>query len=130
MRKLGLFALAATLAAGEAAAWNDSEAVSPARAKANLASLFTDQDYPAEAIAAREEGVVGFTLDVGPEGRVTACAVTRSSGSSALDGTTCRLMTSRARFTPAVDAAGEPVADHLAGRIVWRLPPPAPAVAP
>jgi protein TonB len=120
-------ALAAALAAGQAAASNAPEAASPARAKANLASLFTDRDYPAEAIAAREEGIVGFTLDVGPDGRVAACTVTRSSGSSALDGTTCGLMSSRARFTPAVDDSGESVADHLAGRIVWKLPAPAPA---
>jgi protein TonB len=127
MLKLGLFALAAALAAGEAAAWSDSAAAAPARAKANLASLFSDQDYPAEAIAAREEGSVGFELEVGSNGRVTACTVTRPSGSSALDATTCLLLRSRARFTPAVDVAGEPVADHLAGRIVWKLPPPSPA---
>ena len=126
MLKLGLFALAAALAGGEAAASSEPGTVSPARAKANLASLFTDQDYPAEAIAAREEGSVGFTLDIGSNGRVTACTVTLSSGSSVLDEATCRLISSRARFTPAVDSAGQTVADHVAGRIVWKLPAPPP----
>lgn len=127
MLKFGLFALAAAFAAGEAAAWNDPEAGSPARAKANLASLFSDQDYPAEAIAAREEGTVGFKLEVSADGRVSACTISGSSGSAALDSTTCRLLTSRGRFTPARDSAGNPVPDEMAGRIVWKLPAPAPA---
>jgi protein TonB len=126
MRRLSLWVLAGALVAGEAAACSDSEAASPARAKANLASLFTDQDYPAEALAAREQGDVGFSLEVGANGRVTACAVTRSSGSAALDGATCRLISSRARFTPALDAGGATVPDKVAGRIAWRLPAPAP----
>lgn len=98
----------------------------PARARANLAALLSDADYPASAIAAREQGAVEFRLDIGVNGRVTGCAITRSSGSAALDSTTCRLLQSRARFTPARDAAGTPAPDRVAGKIVWTLPAPAP----
>ncbi|MGZ8285931.1 MAG: energy transducer TonB [Allosphingosinicella sp.] len=128
MRKLSLFALAGSLLAGEAAACNESEAPTPARAKANLASLFSDQDYPAAAVAAREQGEVGFALVVDANGRVSGCTITHSSGSTALDSTTCRLMRSRARFTPALDAGGATVPDKFTGRIVWTLPaaPPYP----
>ncbi|HET9639986.1 MAG TPA: energy transducer TonB [Allosphingosinicella sp.] len=126
MRKLGFLALAGALLASEAAACDPPEAATPARAKANLASLFIDKDYPVAALAAREQGDVGFALDVGPDGRVAGCTVTRSSGSTALDGTTCELMSSRASFTPARDAAGAPVADHVRGKISWRLPPAPP----
>jgi protein TonB len=66
---------------------------------------------------------VGFAVDVGPSGRVMGCAITRSSGSAALDSATCRLIQSRARFTPALDAGGAPVSDKVAGRISWVLPP-------
>lgn len=123
MRNLSVFALAGALLAGEAAACDDSDAVTPARAKANLASLFFDQDYPAAALAAREQGMVGFSLEIGPNGRVAACAVTRSSGSSELDSATCRLIQSRARFTPALDAGGATVPDKVRGMINWTLPP-------
>jgi protein TonB len=92
-----------------------------ARSKVNLASLIVNADYPASARAAREQGLVEFTLDVGPNGRVTGCTVTRSSGSPALDSTTCRLMQSRARFTPALDGSGATVADRMTGRLIWRL---------
>jgi periplasmic protein TonB len=101
-----------------------------ARAKANLTSLFSDQDYPAAALRAGQQGAVGFALDVGPDGRVSGCTITRSSGSSELDSTTCRLIRSRARFTPALDSAGLTVSDEVHGRINWVLPSPPPAPAP
>jgi protein TonB len=128
MRKLSFLALAGALLASGAAACEDEAVAAPARAKANLASLLSDQDYPAAAVAAREQGDVAFALDVGANGRVTACAVTRSSGSSALDLATCRLIQSRARFTPAVDAGGATVPDKVRGRISWILPPAPPPV--
>jgi protein TonB len=96
--------------------------VTPARAKANLASLFSDEDYPASAVRAGESGATGFRLEVGANGRVSNCTVTSSSGSSALDSTTCRLLRSRARFTPATDSTGSTTSDSVSGRIVWRLP--------
>jgi protein TonB len=96
--------------------------VTPARAKANLASLFSDEDYPASALRSSESGATGFRLEVGSNGRVTNCTVTSSSGSSALDSTTCRLLRSRARFSPATDSSGAATSDSYSGRIVWRLP--------
>lgn len=97
--------------------------VEPARAKANLASYVSDEDYPDSAERNKEQGTTAFTLDVGPDGRVTGCSIAGSSGSSTLDATTCRLMRSRARFTPAHDSSGNPVGDRVSGRIRWVLPP-------
>jgi protein TonB len=96
--------------------------VEPARARANLASLFSTEDYPASAIRAGESGTTGFRLEIGANGRVTNCTVTSSSGSSALDSATCRLLRSRARFTPARDSSNNPTTDTHSSRIVWRLP--------
>lgn len=96
------------------------------RAQAPLATLFSSDDYPAAAARAGEEGAVGFRLHVGKDGRVAACTVTASSGSAALDSTTCQLIALRARFQPARDAQGKPADDSVSGRIVWRLPKPEP----
>jgi len=96
--------------------------VQPVQPKANLASLFSTDDYPASAIRAEESGTTGFRLDVGSNGRVTNCSVTSSSGSSALDSATCRLLRSRARFTPARDNTGAATSGTHSSRIVWRLP--------
>ena len=123
MRKLSLLALTGAFLASAAAACDDAKPAVHTRAKANLADLLSDEDYPAAARAAREQGLVEFTLDVGANGRVTACTITRSSGSAALDSATCRLIRSRARFTPAFDSSGATVPDKVAGKIGWTLPP-------
>lgn len=94
----------------------------PVKARANLAALFTDDDYPAQAIRNEEQGMVAFRLGVSPTGRVEACVVTSSSNSALLDRTTCDILVRRARFQPARDAAGEPVSDTVNGRIKWVLP--------
>ena len=96
--------------------------VEPAKARANLASYVSNDDYPQDAIRNEQQGTTGFRLDVGPDGRVTNCTVTSSSGSSSLDSTTCRLMRSRARFTPATDSNGNRTSDSVSGRIRWQLP--------
>jgi periplasmic protein TonB len=85
-------------------------------------SLIMPDDYPASALAAKQEGKVGFTLDVGPDGRVHGCTITRSSGSSVLDSVTCSIMRRRGRFTPAVDSNGQPVAGRVRYEVEWVLP--------
>jgi len=93
--------------------------VEPARARANLASYVSHDDYPASALAAGEQGRVGFRLAVGADGRVAACEILRSSGSTALDSATCRIMRSRARFTPARSSNGFPMASTVESEIGW-----------
>lgn len=95
--------------------------VEPVRARANLASYVSNDDYPSSALRNEEEGTTGFRLTVGPDGRVTNCVVTSSSGSSALDNATCRIMRSRARFTPARDQYGEATTGTHNARITWRI---------
>ena len=96
--------------------------IQPARARANLASYVSDEDYPTTAVRNEEQGTTRFRLGVGPDGRVSECTVTASSGSSALDSATCRLMKQRAKFTPARDSDGKSTSDSVTSAIRWVLP--------
>jgi protein TonB len=96
--------------------------VDPPRARAPLQALVSELDYPMSALANREQGRVEFRLDVGANGRVLGCAITRSSGSSALDATTCRILRSRARYTPARNSNGMPVGYPVEDAVEWWLP--------
>lgn len=87
-----------------------------------LANYITADDYPAVALRNNEQGRVVFILDVGADGRVTNCVVTQSSRSATLDSTTCRIMRSRPRYTPARNARGVAVADRDQGAVRWQLP--------
>jgi TonB family protein len=105
-------------------------AVTLAEPRANLASYISDADYPASAIRANEQGMVSFHLTIGADGRVTECTITTSSGSAALDEATCRILRSRARFTPARDDQGNPTTGHADNRIRWSLPEPVAPATP
>lgn len=95
---------------------------SPAKPKGNPGSWVTNDDYPSSAIREGVQGTTTFRLDIGPDGRVTGCTVTGSSGSAALDDTACRLLTRRARFTPAKDAAGNGMVSSYSSRVRWQIP--------
>jgi TonB family protein len=90
--------------------------------RGELAGLFSPADYPAAARAAAASGDVTLNLTVGPNGRVTGCSVTRSSGSATLDSASCRIIRSRARFTPAVSINGAPAAAQIVYTHRWTLP--------
>jgi TonB family protein len=94
----------------------------PRRARANLNAYFSGDDYPAAALRANDQGTTGFRLIIGPDGRVSECTVTSSSGSAALDMATCRILRSRARYSPARDGNGNPTSGRDSGRVTWRLP--------
>ena len=63
-----------------------------------------------------------MSITVGTNGRVDACNVTGSSGSSDLDKAACRGMERYARYNPALNAAGDPISSTLSQSIVYRIP--------
>lgn len=82
----------------------------------------TTNDYPPEALREEREGTVGFSLNIGPDGRVSACKVISSSGHSDLDDAACTLITQRARFDPARNAKGIAKTGQYANRVRWQIP--------
>ena len=88
---------------------------------------FTSDDYPAVALRAEEQGMVVFRLTIDATGAVTSCVIVSSSGSSALDATTCDLAMRRAHFIPARDSHGEALPSDYTRRANWRLPKDVPA---
>jgi protein TonB len=82
-----------------------------ASARGDVRTLFTDDDYPESARDANATGTARARLTIGTNGRVSGCTITQSTGNSALDRATCSVLTRRARFTPAKDQNGNPIAD-------------------
>jgi protein TonB len=93
-----------------------------------LRGRISEADYPSAAFNRRIGGTVFLRFVVAPTGRVSECAVTRSSGSRELDGTTCRLILQRFRYRPARNAYGEPVAEVIRGEHVWEIGPEPPPI--
>jgi periplasmic protein TonB len=79
------------------------------------------ENYPPRAVRDEVEGRVGVRVSVGANGRVAACSVTNSSGSSILDDAACQDMTRFARFKPALNDAGNPITASWTTTIVYQL---------
>jgi periplasmic protein TonB len=90
--------------------------------KGNPGSWATTEDYPSRALREEREGVTRFRVTVGPDGRVTDCQVTGSSGSPDLDEAACKNITRRARFNPATDGEGRPTTGSYANAVRWVIP--------
>jgi protein TonB len=79
------------------------------------------ENYPARAIRDEIEGSVRVSVTIGTNGRVTACTVVGSSGSSVLDQAACDGMTRYARYNPALDDNGNPTTGSDTRTIVYQL---------
>lgn len=79
-------------------------------------------DYPSRALREEREGSTSFRVEVGTDGRVTRCTVTGSSGHSDLDEATCKNISRRARFRPALDPSGREISGTWASRVKWEIP--------
>ncbi len=118
-------AVAATIAGSALAAPQTSPApaapaaaAAPAPPKAPIPATpvttwFAQLDVPAEALARGQTGVVSVKLDIDAQGKVTGCAPVETSGWALLDATACAAIKARAKFQPAQDAAGKPVAASI-----------------
>jgi protein TonB len=94
----------------------------PAKPKGQGSWAARIQDnYPSAALRKEIEGTVGVRVTVGPDGRVSGCTVSGSSGSGDLDSAACDGMTRYARFEPALDAAGNPTTGSFSTRIVYKI---------
>jgi protein TonB len=93
-----------------------------AQPKGNPGNWATTNDYPSRALREEREGTTSFRVQVGPDGRVTDCQVTGSSGHADLDAATCENVRRRARFTPATDGEGNPTSGSYSNRVRWVIP--------
>ncbi|PXA83677.1 energy transducer TonB, partial [Nostoc sp. 3335mG] len=94
----------------------------PAKLRGDPSFGIGDDDYPPSAIRNNEQGVTGAAWDIDATGRVQNCRITSSSGFADLDQLTCTLITRRARYSPAKDAAGNAIPSQSARSIRWTIP--------
>ncbi len=90
--------------------------------KGNQGNWVTTNDYPSRDLQQEHAGVSGVVLSVGPDGRVSSCSVTSSSGFPGLDQAACTNLQRRARFEPALDASGNPTSGTFRKSVRWQIP--------
>ncbi|MCP5395861.1 MAG: TonB family protein [Sphingomonadaceae bacterium] len=85
-------------------------------------SWVTPNDYRGRWINEELTGTASFRLDVGANGKVERCTITKSSGHAVLDEATCNLVTRRAKFRSAQDENGNKVSGSYTNSVRWQLP--------
>ena len=83
---------------------------------------FMVKNYPAGPLKRGEQGRVAFRLTIEPDGSLSQCEVTESSGFAGLDTETCEIMVYSARLSPIRNEDGRAIRASQNGFIVWRLP--------
>ncbi len=83
-------------------------------------SWFVDSDYPSSASMLGISGVSRLRFTVTAAGKVENCKIITGSGSELLDDRGCEVLTRRARYEPALDAAGQAVRSLKSVTINWR----------
>lgn len=85
----------------------------PSHPSGNPALWLTTNDYPSDALREYKGGLINFRLTIGPDGKPSKCSIQRAINESLFAQTTCKLLMKRARFSPALDAEGKPVASFF-----------------
>ena len=94
----------------------------PSSANGDVRTVFSNDDYPADAQSRGEEGTVQAELTIDRRGHVIGCSILQSSGHASLDKATCTILRRRARFTPARDSNGDAIpAKVTTPPVTWRL---------
>ena len=89
---------------------------------APIQQWITAADIPADTL--RNATVIGpasFALTISEKGRVTGCAVERTSGWDPLDKTACYIFELRGRFQPALDARGKAAIGVYRVEALWAM---------
>ena len=78
-----------------------------------------DREYRRISASGISRGSVALRLVISPEGRAVSCRVLRTSGDPSVDALVCQLTQLHARYRPARDASGRPVAWELTWEPFW-----------
>ena len=97
-----------------------TQAPRPPQSHGSAASLFSRDDYPAQARGTGAHGKVVARLTVDASGRVIKCDIRQSSGSAVLDEATCNILRRRSRYGPGLDQRGQPLVGTVDEEIDWK----------
>lgn len=94
----------------------------PALPSNDPGTWIASEDYPDAMISAGQAALVEFRLNIGADGLPTACYIQSTTRPKEFDDTVCRAVMSRARFDPALDAEGKPIASYYRNSVRFQIP--------
>jgi TonB family protein len=94
----------------------------PARGAPDIAEWVRVSDYPTSALARKSQGASVILWRIDSDGAIRGCRTVKSAGDADLDTAACHAVSTRGRYTPALDTAGHPVPSWVTRTVTWRMP--------
>jgi TonB family protein len=91
----------------------------PVSPKSDPRDWVKPRDYPPAMIMDGKRAIVHFRLNVGADGKPTACHIQQSTRPKAFDDAVCRAIMRNAEFDPALDAGGAPLASYWLNTVTF-----------
>lgn len=88
----------------------------------SLGTWVLPSDYPSGLQRKGAQGLVQFRLTVDVDGKPSACHIQKSTRPAEFDRAVCKAMMRRARFEPATDKDGNPVAYYWRNAVRFEMP--------
>lgn len=82
---------------------------------------FSESDYPSSMLEKGARSIIHFRLNVNEKGMPTACHIQHSNRLKEFDEVVCKVLMKRARFEPALEADGTPIASYHADNIRFHM---------
>lgn len=79
-------------------------------------------DYPSKALMMGHNGIVQFRLDLDEAGKILNCHILARTNPDEFADISCRALTRRAKFEPALDAAGKPMKSFYINSVRFVMP--------
>ncbi len=79
-------------------------------------------DYPLKMLSVGQPAIVEFRMSVGADGTPVSCHIQSTTRPKEFDKAVCGSLMRRARFSPALDAQGQPLASYYQNTVRFALP--------
>ena len=89
--------------------------------RSNPGDWVTSRDYPTEMWMMGKRAIVQFRLNVDVAGKPTACHIQQSTRPKAFDDAVCKAIMRNAKFEPALDAGGDPIASYWLNSVTFHM---------
>ena len=93
----------------------------PVMPRTNPGDWIRPDAYPRDLVARGTQGIVQFRLSIDTEGTPTDCHIQRSTRPAEFDKAVCKSVMRRARFLPALDENGAPIASYYRNTVRFVL---------
>lgn len=87
----------------------------------NPGRWITNADYPDGLVWRGVQGLIQFCLMIEDTGAVSDCVIQQSTRPAEFDKLVCNLLRKRARFAPALDAAGKPIKSYWRSSLTFMI---------